>query len=157
MSDLISPSSVAALLPEPTIDAVPFWAACDRAELELPFCAACDRFFYPPRLFCPRCASRDVAYRTADGNGRIHSFVHVAFSPFGDFWKQDLPYTVVRVDLTNGVRFLARLVGDDRQEAAIGDPVAMRFAPVRGSDHKVPVFVRDAPKSSHPSGNYHAE
>ena len=93
-------------------------------------------------MLCPHCGSRSLHFEAADREGRVHSFVHVGFSPFGDFWKDDVPYTVVRVDLDCGVRFMARLVGHDRDAIEIDDQVVMGFAPVRDSDRRVPVFMR---------------
>jgi len=153
---------VTAILPPVMADAEPFWSGCDREELVLPRCSECARFSYPPRLLCPHCGSTAIAFEAAagsgsgSGSGSVYSFTHVEFSPFGDFWSADVPYTVVRVDLDCGVRILSRLVGPDRTQVAIGDPVSLRFAPVRGSERKLPVFVRGAPPSLQATGGGNA-
>lgn len=135
---------VASLLPAPTVDNEAFWSGCDRGELTLPKCSACGRFSYFPRLLCPHCGSTSVSYAPATGSGTVFSFAHVGFSPFGGFWQQEVPYTVIRADLDIGVRFLSRLVGSGRENVRIGDRVAMRFAPVKGADRRIPVFVLEA-------------
>lgn len=143
-----APGEVVALLSKPTADAEPFWSACDRGELQLPKCRTCGRFSYFPRLHCPHCGSREVHFETASRSGRVHSFAHVRFSPFGNFWQEDVPYTVLRVDMDCGVRLLSRLVGRDRTAVRIGERVQAHFAAVKGSERRIPVFVRCADPSS---------
>ena len=131
---------VTSLLREPTADAAAFRDGCDRGELVLPECTGCDRLIYFPRLICPHCGCQALVQRTVDGAGSIHSIAQVGFSPFGKHWAADVPYSVVRVDLDCGPRMLSRLVGPGREGAGIGARVAIRFAPVHGSPHRIPVF-----------------
>ena len=46
----------------------------------------------------------------------------------------DVPYSVVQVRLSNGVRFYSNLVGVDSSKIEIGMPVQAVFEPVDGSD-----------------------
>ena len=134
MTDLI------AILPSPTTISKPFWEACNAGELQLPHCKRCDRTFYYPRRNCPHCGSADLDTRQASGNGRIFSFTHVHVSFYGSQWESQLPYTPVLVDLDEGVRMLSRLVGPDRDQAAIGDRVTVSFVEIAGQ--KLPFFRR---------------
>lgn len=138
------PDAVLSLLSEPGVDAEQFWHACDVGRLRLPKCTACHRFSYFPRLHCPHCGCRELVFDDVERYGSVHSFAHVRFSPFGDYWVEEVPYTVVRVDLDDGVRLLSRLVGGDREQVRIGDRVEIQFAPVKRSERKIPVFVRRA-------------
>jgi uncharacterized OB-fold protein len=133
---------ITSLLAEPTVDTAPFWSACDRGEFVLPVCETCERYFHYPRLFCPHCGSDKIGWKAASGKGTVYSYTHVQFSPFGDHWASDVPYCVVQIDLAEGVRFLSRIIGDDRSETRIDDRVEVRLVPVKASDRKIPVFLR---------------
>lgn len=127
------------LLRPPTIDTASFWEACRTGRLQLRCCAACAHVFYYPRLHCPRCGAADPREREAQGVGTIYSFTRVHYSPFGDYWKDELPYTVVQVDLVEGVRMLSRLISSDGLQPRIGQAVRLRFEPV-GEGMQLPVF-----------------
>jgi uncharacterized OB-fold protein len=131
MSDLPM-SDLKAVLPHPTNVSKPFWDACNRGKLLLPHCEACDRLFYYPRVACPHCGSDRLGWHRSAGTGTVFTFSHVQLSFFGKAWETQLPYTVVLVDLDEGVRFLSRLIGDDRDRVTIGAPVACAFRTVEG-------------------------
>jgi uncharacterized OB-fold protein len=127
------------LLRPPTIETASFWEACRAGRLQLRCCAACAHVFYYPRLYCPRCGAADIGERDAQGLGTIYSFTRVHYSPFGDYWKDQLPYTVVQVDLVEGVRMLSRLISPEGLQPRIGQAVWLRFEPV-GEGMRLPVF-----------------
>ena len=70
----------------------------------------------------------NAAWVDASGSGRVHSWTvtHHAFHPG---FKADLPYTLVTVDLDEGVRMQAQLRGLDASELRIGLPVRVAFEP----------------------------
>jgi uncharacterized OB-fold protein len=138
---LVQPEPITSMLSVPTVDSEAFWRACDLCEFRLPQCCACKRYSYFPRRHCPHCGGRELTFESAPTTGTVHSFAHIRFSPFGDFWTDDLPYTVVRVDLDSSVRFLSRLVGARREEVCIGDRAEIQFAPVKQSERRIPVFA----------------
>lgn len=131
-------SDYMAVMPLPTNASRPFWDACNRGELLLPECKACGNLFYYPRIACPRCGSSDLGWQCCAGDGAIFSFSHVRMSFFGPAWNNEIPYTVVLIDLDEGVRILSRLVGDDRDRAAIGVRVRLDFQTVNGQ--RLPFF-----------------
>ena len=133
---------VVSLFLDSHLDEEPFWAGCNSGKLMLPYCPACTRFSYYPRMHCVHCGNRTVNWKQSSGAGSVYSFAHVHFSPFGKHWTSELPYCVVQVDLAEGVRFLSRLVGDDRLDVAIGDPVEVLLAAVVDSERRLPVFTR---------------
>ena len=110
--------------PQPTPNALsaPYWEGLARGELLLQACARCGTLRHYPRLLCTDCFHDGVRWQRASGAGRIHSWTvaHHAFSPaFAD----DLPYTLVTVDLEEGPRALGRWRGD---ALAIGRAVCAR-------------------------------
>ena len=97
-------------LPRIGADSAPFWAATREGRLRLPFCEACGRPHLPPGPICPFCLSDAIAWRDASGRGRITTFtvVHKAWFPS---FAADLPYNVVQVELEEGPRLTANLLG----------------------------------------------
>ncbi len=110
--------------PESALSA-PYWEGLARGELLLQICAHCGTVRHYPRLLCTQCFRESVRWVAASGHGRIHSWTiaHYAYHPgFAD----ELPYTLVTVDLDEGPRALGRWYGD---ALAIGLPVCVRITP----------------------------
>src|SRR5262249_7066177 len=77
------------------------------------------------------CHFEGLEWVTASGDGTIYSYtvVHQAFGPFAGA----VPFVVGLVELAEGVRMLARIVGADGgmpDVVAIGDPVRVTFTQV---------------------------
>jgi uncharacterized protein len=101
----------AGALPGLDPDSMPFWTALADGRLLLPHCERCQRSFFPPMPSCPRCGSIAIELRVSMGEGQIYSWVtvHMALDPqFAD----EVPYSVVAVDLADGGRMLGRFLGD---------------------------------------------
>ena len=54
-------------LPQPTPETQHFWDGTQAGELRLQRCDACSHVYFPPRPFCPKCASRKVSVFKAAG------------------------------------------------------------------------------------------
>ncbi len=132
--------SMEGLLPAPAHASAPFWDGCDRGELLLQRCAECSRLQYFPRIMCAHCGSERMSWTRSSGKGTIFSRTSVEASFFGQRWTPDLPYTVVIIDLDEGVRFLSRMVGERANEVSIGDRVEVAFTPV--GSRRLPFFRR---------------
>jgi len=97
--------------PTPTALSAPYWEGLARGELLLQACTRCGTLRHYPRLLCSACFHDGARWQRASGAGRIHSWTiaHHAFSPaFAD----EVPYTLVTVDLEEGPRALGRWGGD---------------------------------------------
>jgi len=115
--------------PEADPDSAAWWSAVAERRLLLPRCRDCGQTWFPPTPGCPRCASTSVALVEASGAGRVYSWVVVdrALSPaFAD----DVPYTILAVDVAEGARMFGRLVGPGPVTA--GAEVHAVFYEVRG-------------------------
>lgn len=66
-------------------------------------CTGCGALRHPPVLYCAACTSPDWELVPSDGLGRVHSatLTERAFDPG---WAEDVPYTVVVVELDEGPR-----------------------------------------------------
>jgi uncharacterized protein len=96
-------------VPVPTPETRPFWDGCASSELRLQWCADCARFYFPPQPWCPLCLGAAVEWRAVSGRGTLHSYVisHVAAAGFED----EVPYSIAIVELDEGPRMLANIVG----------------------------------------------
>lgn len=104
----------------------PYWDAARDGRLVLQRCDACQRFWFPIGPVCPRCLGTAVTWTEMSGDGSVSSFVvyHKAWAP----WLTDrVPYAVVQVQLTEGPRLTANLLGVPPADVRIGMPVRACF------------------------------
>lgn len=128
------------ILPQSNEDSQPFWDAVKARRLDIQTCADCGKLRHYPRPVCSDCYSMNVAWTTVSGRGTVHSWTvcHQAFHPaFAD----DVPFTMVTVDLEEGVRIAGRLDGIDDATMEIGMPVEVDFEEV-GDNVTLPIFRR---------------
>lgn len=127
--------------PDPqTVEARHFFAAAAEGRLELQRCAACGRVWFFPRPACVACGATDYAWTRASGRGRLHSFSIVHRAPSPEF-RSIVPYVVALVDLEEGPRMMANVVGEGALAVSIGDALELVFEE-RGEGRKLPQFRR---------------
>jgi uncharacterized protein len=116
-----------------------YWAGAADGRLVLQRCGACGHVRHYPQMLCPRCHSFAVEHVEASGRGTVYSWTvcHHAFAPE---LRDQVPYTLVTVDMEEGVRVLGRLAGDGRP--SLGAAVTLGFDR-SGPDRPVPVFTTD--------------
>ena len=95
-------------LPVPTPETEHFWEGCREGELRLQRCSACGETYFPPRPFCPLCASRAVEVYAASGKATLYSYV-INHRPRPDMGSE--PYAVAVVELEEGPRLMTNIVG----------------------------------------------
>jgi uncharacterized OB-fold protein len=110
--------------PQPRItpDNEPFYKALKDGRFVLPSCTGCGKAHLPPGPVCPFCFSERIEWKPASGRGRISAWtvVHKAWFPA---FAEDIPYNVVQVELEEGPRLTANVVGISNDELKIGMPV----------------------------------
>jgi len=94
-------------LPVPTPETEHFWQGTAAGELRLQRCGACEQVYFPPRPFCPACASRDVEVFRASGRATLYSYV-INHRPGPGF---DAPHSIAVVQLEEGPRMMTNVVG----------------------------------------------
>ena len=126
--------------PLPTVspDNRPFWEACARGLLLLPHCARCDDAFWPPSPVCPHCLEGPPDWREASGRGIVSTFVGV-HKPWFPAFKDALPYNVAQIQLDEGPRLTAAVVGASNNTLSIGLEVVAIFEE-RGDGVYLPMF-----------------
>ncbi len=128
--------SDAPLLPQPDERSAPFFDGAREGRLMLQRCAACDSWLHPVKTRCPQCGGNEIVWQATGGRGVLFSH--------GRLWRAvypaqeaELPITLAVVDLDEGVRISARLVGEEPPRA--GERVVVEFQPL-GPDIALPVF-----------------
>src|ERR1700759_2046783 len=92
--------------PVPTPETRHFWDGTAAGELRLQRCDDCSTAYFPPRPFCPSCASRNVSVFKASGNATLYSYV-IHHRPVPGFTP---PYAIAVVELAEGPRMMTNIV-----------------------------------------------
>jgi len=129
-------------LPAPVsnADSEAYWEAAAREELVLKRCTACGMSHFPPRHLCPACWSVSLEWTKSSGKGVVYSFTVMQRAPMPAF-GQRVPYVVALIDLEEGPRMMANILGDDALQTKIGDHVRVCFE-TRAGGSKLPQFRR---------------
>jgi len=92
--------------PKPTPETQHFWDGTLAGELRLQRCEACAHVYFPPRPFCPSCASRKVSIFKSGGKGKLYSYI-IHHRPAPGFTP---PYSIAVVELDEGPRMMTNIV-----------------------------------------------
>src|ERR1700710_2819316 len=125
--------------PKPTPETQHFWDGTQAGELRLQRCDACANVYFPPRPFCPSCASRKVSVFKASGKGKLYSYI-IHHRPAPGFTP---PYSIAVVELEEGPRMMTNIVDCPQTPEALqlDMKVQVKFEKI---DDKttLPLFVR---------------
>jgi uncharacterized OB-fold protein len=104
----------------------PFWESTKQRKLSLQHCRSCGHPWYPIGPRCPRCLSDDYDWRAVSGRGSVLSFV-VFHQVYNQAFKQDVPYNVALVELSEDVRMFSNVVGLPNEDIEVGMDVEVTF------------------------------
>ena len=104
-------------IPRPTPETQDFWDGAKAGNLRLQRCDDCSHVYFPPRPFCPKCASRSVSSFNASGNGKLHSYVINHRPPPG--FQEGGNYAIAVVMLDEGVKMMSNIVGVEQTPEAL--------------------------------------
>lgn len=125
--------------PEPNGDSRPYWDAAREERLVIRQCKSCGARHFMPRHLCPTCWSDQLEWIDCQGTGTVHTFSVVRRAPTPDFGA-NTPYVIAMIDLDEGPRMFANILGSEAQEVTIGDRVKLTFEE-RGDGFKIPQFI----------------
>ena len=102
-------------VPTPTPETEHFWQGTKAGVLRMQRCNDCEEVYFPPRPFCPACASDSVSIFAASGRAHLYSYVinqrpHPAF---------DGPYSIAVVQLEEGPRLMTNIVNVEQTPEAL--------------------------------------
>jgi uncharacterized OB-fold protein len=102
-----------------------FWAGTRAGELRIQRCASCGALRHPPGPMCPACGEPGTGdYQVAEGTGAVYSYVVHHHPPVPG---KTAPFVVALVQLPEGVRIMAELLGAQAPDVEIGMPVRVWF------------------------------
>lgn len=124
-------------LPAITPETRHFWEGARAGELRLQRCSACSHTYFPPRPFCPQCASREVEVFRASGRATLHSYV-IHHRPAPGFTP---PYAIAVVELEEGPRMMTNIVDTAQTPQALQLDMALEVVFERMNDEVwLPLF-----------------
>jgi len=101
-----------------------FFDGARQGKLLIQRCTSCGTLRHPPLPACAECRSFEWDTVESSGRGTVFSFVVVHHPQVPGF---DYPLPIALVELEEGTRFLADLVGVDPDRVTVGMPVAAEF------------------------------
>ena len=114
-------------VPQPiTPEARPYWDGAREGKLMLPKCQTCGKAFFYPRVMCPFCSSRDIAWIQASGRGTLYSF-EIAHQILNKAFKVKPPVILAMVELEEGPRVMTNLVDCEPSDVRIGMALEVAF------------------------------
>ncbi len=100
------------------------WEGYRRHELRIQRCDGCGELHFPPTPRCPACGGFSMGWTVAGGRARLYSYAvphHPAVNGFR------YPLLVGLVELEEGTRMVANIVGCPREELRIGMPLEVEW------------------------------
>lgn len=101
-----------------------FWEGAREGRLLIQRCTSCGTLRHPPGPVCPSCHSFDWDTLQASGRGTVYSFVVMHYPEVPPF---DHPNPIGLIELEEGTRLVAQLVGVKPGEVRIGQAVRVEF------------------------------
>jgi uncharacterized OB-fold protein len=88
-------------------------------------CKKCGKVFFPPRLICNACKSREFENITLSNEGEILTYTVIRTPPSG--FSDEAPYAVGIVKLGGEVQILTQIVDCNFEDLKIGSKVRVEF------------------------------
>jgi len=143
-----TPDAPRPLRPRPslTLDNRWWFEAFQQHRLLIQRCQTCGVLRNPPRPMCDRCRSLEWDTVEASGRGTVYSFVVNHYPQVAAF---DYPLAIGLIELEEGTRLVADIVGITAADISIGLPVEVEFVD-HDPDLSLPAFHPSTPPRSAP-------
>ena len=128
--------------PVPNGDSRPYWDAAREGRLLIRKCSDCGTLHFMPRHLCPACWSDKLEWVESQGRGTVNTFSIIHRAPTPDFGA-NTPYVIAMIDLDEGPRMFANIIGKNALQVGIGDRVSVIFEE-RSDGFKLPQFIRSS-------------
>lgn len=120
-------------------DMLPYWCAVPHPRFQIPRCDNCHSYMWPPRRRCHACGADTIAWVSASGRGKIHTFTVVRQHPDPRFGSK-VPYVVAMIELDEGPRVMSNVVDCSVDDVRINMPVTAKLVDT-GDGIALPVFI----------------
>ncbi len=128
------------LRPHVDLDNQGFWEAVKQHKLVFQRCKDCGLLVHRPRPMCPRCNSMEREWVPSTGKGVVYSWVNFVYANAA-YPGIKVPYTVVVVEMAEGVRMISNLYDVKPEEVYVGLPVEVVLDDI-ADDLTLPKFRR---------------
>ena len=96
----------------------------ERYRLEGSVCEICKTNYFPTRKLCSKCRRKGrIVPKQFSGKGKIYSFTEVSAGPVG--LELETPYVLAIIELDEGPKLTAQIVGVGEKDVKIGERVEM--------------------------------
>jgi uncharacterized protein len=124
-------------LPIPTPETSHFWEGTRNGELRLQRCTGCFHVYFPPRPFCPKCATGTIEVFVASGKASLYSYV-ISQRSIPGF---EAPYAIAVVELEEGPRMMTNITGCAQTPDALRLDMPLEVSFARQNDEiTLPLF-----------------
>lgn len=106
-------------VPVPTNTSRIFWDGLKQNKIMIQQCESCNEWVFYPRIHCPHCFSKNLAWRQISGKGSVYAYT-VAHIPTLPEFKDETPQLLAVIELEEGVRVNSTLVNIAAEKACIG-------------------------------------
>jgi uncharacterized OB-fold protein/acyl dehydratase len=113
-----------------------WWEGIEAGELRIQRCKGCKTLRHPPRPMCGECQSLEWDWIVSRGLGTVYSHVVMHHPPVPGY---ELPLSVALIELDEGTRLVANVVGCPPSEVKIGMRVQARIE-LADDELKLPFF-----------------
>jgi len=103
-----------------------FYEHCARRDLRFQRCSTCGAWRHPPRVLCAVCGSTRWSWEPSSGHGQVFSWT-VVHQPMHPAFASLVPYAVVVVETTEGVRVVSNLCDAGPEVLRLGLPVEVAY------------------------------
>ena len=114
-----------------------FWEGVKQGKLLIQRCKSCGDLHHPPGPVCPKCQSFDWDTIESSGKGTVYSFVVMHYPEVPPF---EYPNPVGLIELEEGVRLIAQLVGIKPGDVQVGQKVQVEFNTFNDGELTLPQF-----------------
>lgn len=114
-----------------------FWDGAREGKLLIQRCTSCGTLRHPPGPVCPSCHSFEWNTLQASGLGTVYSFVVMHYPEVPPF---DHPNPIALIELDEGTRLTAQLVGVKPGDVQIGQRVQVEFNTFNDGELVLPQF-----------------
>ena len=94
-------------------------------RLEAARCKKCQKVFFPPRLVCNKCASREFERFNMQRTGKV--VTHTIIRTPADAFSGESPFALGIVQMDDGPRLTTQIVDVQFDQVKIGLPVKLEF------------------------------
>jgi uncharacterized OB-fold protein len=100
-----------------------------RYRLEAGKCKKCGQVYFPPRLICPECKSKQFEMIRLNPEGKLLTYTIIRIA--SDKFSIQAPYAVGIVELNDGVKLTTQIADVDFEKIKIGMKLKLVFRKIQ--------------------------